>query len=431
MKLLCLLLVPALAAQVEMTPAERKLALDSFEKVWSTINEKHWDPKHLDPVQGGIPWKQIHDELRPKVENAASMNQARGIMSAMLSRLNLSHHGIVPADVYKEVDLGGDSGLSGDGETGIDVRWLDGRVVVTSVVPGSAADKAGVRTGWIVKRIGTLDIEPAIQRFLATRKAAGEHGLYASRIAANRLGGPTGTPKSIVFLDGEDKEVQLEIALAAARGVKARFGFLPPQNVWIESAVLKGETGYVKFNMFLDPARLMPQFEKAVMDCAGCNGFIIDLRGNPGGLGILSTAMAGFFSDKADTKLGTLYQRQVQLKFIVNPRPKTFAGPLAILIDSSSASTSEIMAGGMKDLGRARIFGTRSAGAALPSMFERLPNGDGFQYAMANYISEGGKALEGDGVTPDVEVKLTRESLLAGRDLVLDAALTWIQGTLK
>jgi carboxyl-terminal processing protease len=60
-------------------------------------------------------------------------------------------------------------------------------------------------------------------------------------------------------------------------------------------------------------------------------------------------------------------------------------------------------------------------------MFERLPNGDGFQYAIANYISEGGKPLEGIGVLPDEEVRLTRKALLSGHDPVLDAALAWIQ----
>ena len=60
-------------------------------------------------------------------------------------------------------------------------------------------------------------------------------------------------------------------------------------------------------------------------------------------------------------------------------------------------------------------------------MITRLPNGDGFQYAVANYISEGGQALEANGVIPDQEVKLTRETLLAGHDAVLDAALDWIR----
>jgi carboxyl-terminal processing protease len=153
---------------------------------------------------------------------------------------------------------------------------------------------------------------------------------------------------------------------------------------------------------------------------------VIDLRGNPGGIGILAMGLAGYFLDKQNLKLGTLYMRDLPMKFVVNPRAPEFHGAVAILIDGLSASTSEIFAGGLQDLKRARVFGTRSAGAALPSMFERLPNGDGFQYAMATYRSESGKTLEGSGVTPDVSVPLTRAALLAGHDAALEAAMQWI-----
>jgi carboxyl-terminal processing protease len=97
-----------------------------------------------------------------------------------------------------------------------------------------------------------------------------------------------------------------------------------------------------------------------------------------------------------------------------------------VLVDACSASTSEILAGGLQDLGRARIFGTRTAGAALPSVFERLPNGDGFQFAIANYVSKGGAPLEGRGVQPDETIRPTRAQLLAGTDPVMDRALAWI-----
>jgi carboxyl-terminal processing protease len=121
-----------------------------------------------------------------------------------------------------------------------------------------------------------------------------------------------------------------------------------------------------------------------------------------------------------------MYMRDSTVHFVVYPQADVFKGPVAVLVDGSSASTSEILAGGLKDLGRARIFGERTAAAALPSLIEKLPNGDGFQYAIANYISDGGKPLEGNGVTPDVEVKLTRQALLNGHDPVVDAALDWI-----
>jgi carboxyl-terminal processing protease len=140
----------------------------------------------------------------------------------------------------------------------------------------------------------------------------------------------------------------------------------------------------------------------------------------------MAMGLAGWFVSKSGERLGTLYLRDSTLKFVIYPRAETFNGPLAILVDGSSASTSEILAGGMQDLGRARIFGSRTAGAALPSVIEMLPNGDGFQYPVANYISEGGKVLEGRGVTPDTLAAPTREALLRHQDTALDAAIEWI-----
>jgi carboxyl-terminal processing protease len=119
--------------------------------------------------------------------------------------------------------------------------------------------------------------------------------------------------------------------------------------------------------------------------------------------------------------------RGLKLNYVIFPRPEPFRGPVAILVDGDSASTSEIFAGGLKDVKRARVFGTKTAGAALPSVIERLPNGDGFQYAIANYISQGGKPLEGIGVIPDEEIRQTRRQLLDGKDAVLDAAVAWIE----
>ena len=70
--------------------------------------------------------------------------------------------------------------------------------------------------------------------------------------------------------------------------------------------------------------------------------------------------------------------------------------------------------------------GELHAGAALPSFIEKLPNGDGFQCATANYISQGGKPLEGLGVIPDVEAPPSRALLLEGRDAAIESAIHWI-----
>jgi carboxyl-terminal processing protease len=110
----------------------------------------------------------------------------------------------------------------------------------------------------------------------------------------------------------------------------------------------------------------------------------------------------------------------------VYPQSHGFAGPVAILMDGQSASTSEILAAGLKEHQRARIFGVTSAGAALPSIFKTLPNGALLQYAVADVKTPSGALLEGNGVVPDEPVTVTRADLSAGRDPVMEAARRWI-----
>jgi carboxyl-terminal processing protease len=76
-------------------------------------------------------------------------------------------------------------------------------------------------------------------------------------------------------------------------------------------------------------------------------------------------------------------------------------------------------------LKRARVFGSQTAGQALPSIPERLPNGDILYHAIADFTSPAGKQIEGDGVRPDVVTPITRKLLLEGKDPALDAAVKW------
>jgi carboxyl-terminal processing protease len=112
---------------------------------------------------------------------------------------------------------------------------------------------------------------------------------------------------------------------------------------------------------------------------------------------------------------------------MVQPRPETFEGPVAVLVDGMSGSASEFFAGGLQDFKRARIIGERTMGQALPGQLRRLPNGDMLMYAAANFVFTSGRILEGVGVVPDEEVQPNREALLRGEDLVLKAAVKWIQ----
>ena len=164
--------------------------------------------------------------------------------------------------------------------------------------------------------------------------------------------------------------------------------------VWSEARRVAEGVGYIAFNMFMDPENVMRTAGDAIQSCMECRGLIIDLRGNPGGIAAMALGLAGWFVRDEGRHLGAMFTREAKLNFVVNPRPVVYQGRLAILVDGCTLSAAEIFAGGMKDIGRARIFGSRTAGGALPSVFEKLPTGDGFQYAFANYLSAGGKPLE-------------------------------------
>ncbi len=79
--------------------------------------------------------------------------------------------------------------------------------------------------------------------------------------------------------------------------------------------------------------------------------------------------------------------RDNETKFIVYPQTNIYDGKIVILTDYGSASTSEIFAAGMQEIGRAKVIGEKSAGAVLPSVFEKLPNGATFQYVISDYKS--------------------------------------------
>ena len=422
MKALRIYILAVACVAFALTPEQKRLNIDSFEVIWSTIRDQYWDDTF-----GGVNWVAVHDEYRPQIERAATMNEARTLMSNMMARLGKSHFGMIPAEVYGDLNTDRNPDREHAGTTALDVRVLDGHAIVTSVADGSPAAAEGVRPGWEILSVKGAPLAPSVHRIAELYAKATTRELYLARSVLAKLSGSPGSVIDIEFLNGSNTPVKKQIVCIQPEGSLAHFGYLPSTYVWFKSKKLAAETGYIAFNFFLDPSRLMPAFGEAVQSFSGSKGIMIDLRGNPGGLGIMAMGMAGWFLDKPDQRLGTMHMRQAPLKFTVNPRAPAFLGPLAILVDGCSGSTSEIFAGGLKDLGRAHIFGTRTAGAALPSAIDRLPNGDAFQHALADYVSEGGRPLEGVGVIPDVEVKLTREALLAGRDPVLDAAIEWIE----
>lgn len=405
----------------QLTEAERQLNVESFDVVWQTINDRHFDTTF-----GGVDWAAVREELRPQIETAETISEARKVLRDMIGRLGLSHFGIIAKEVYRNIDRPKKKGDYG-GVSGLRVRVLDGHAVVADVLPETPGEAAGIRPGWEIVDIDGENVPELFPPIQEEFRNSLRLTTYLTAAVLSRLHGIVGDTVTVTFQDTDDNEVVRQIVLVESTGKKALFGNLPPFYLRTNTDTLDGGIGYFAFNCFFDPITLMPAYAAAISAFMDSPGIIIDLRGNPGGIGVLATGMCGWLVSEKNLYIGTLSTRDTELKMIVNPRPKPYTGPIAVLIDGLTGSAAEFLAGGLKDIDRARILGTTSVGAALPSTFEILPNGDRFQYVFADYVLGSGVALEGKGVVPHEEVKLTRKALLEGRDPVIEAAVAWIQ----
>jgi C-terminal processing protease CtpA/Prc len=404
-----------------LTPDQRKQAAESFEYIWNKVKDTYWD-KDL----GGVDWQAAHDELRPQLDSANSMSQARSVMNELVERMKVSHFAVIPKSAYEELGELDEPGSRG-GTTGLDVRIVDNQILVVGVDPESAAFKAGVQPGWIVEKIDEIDTARKLAE--VSREIEGNplaRTILASA-AISRLRGNVGDKITVSFRDGKNELQEIPMEMTPQRGEKVQFGHIPEFRVWHDARTIDHDIGYFRFNAFMDPVQVMTAYSKFIMDHLDAPGIIIDVRGNGGGSGEIAMGMIGWLMTGEKKLLGKVVFRNDELKLFIQPRPTTYQGKVALLIDESSVSAAEFFARGIKDLTNSRLIGTRTAGAVLGSQIERLPNGDGFQFAAVNFISEvTGDTLEGVGVSPDQEIQPDRAMLLDGRDSAIEAAVHWI-----
>ncbi len=395
---------------------------ESFDYVWQKVRDSYWDEN-----LGGVDWEAARDELQPRLEAAETMAEARRVLDELVSRMKVSHFSIIPSEAYRELGTA-DEPVNRRGETGIDVRIVGNDVVVVAVRPDTPGAEAGIRPGWILTRINEIDI-PARLATVREELADNPHARVILASAANsRLRGPVGESVTCSFQDENDQTVEHTLNLITPRGKAVQFGHLPEFSVWVEQRTLDNGIGYFRFNAFMHPPLVMGQFNQFMTDHMDAPGIIIDVRANGGGMGEIAVGMIGWLMQGERQSLGKIVLRNQELKMIARPRATTYDGAVVVLIDEMSVSAAEFFAQGIKQATNARLIGTRTAGAVLGSQIEKLPNGDGFQFAAANFITaDTGETLEGIGVPPHETVAPDRQSLLAGKDPAIEAAVQWIK----
>jgi carboxyl-terminal processing protease len=386
----------------------------SFETVWQTVNQKHYDPTF-----GGLDWQEVHDRYRPQIGSAQSDKKFYTLVNKMLFELNLSHLLITSHDDLK-LYL---PTLFADGSIGISINLLKGAPVITSVEPGSPGAQAGLRSGFVLEAIDGATIEQIL--------SDGENKLippYNSRNRRNNITllllgqiyGPPDTKVSLTYLDEYGRRHK-EAIVRKLRGPGRVFSeALPPFFIEFEAKRLENNIGYIWFNHFADPVD--ERFISAMQSMRDASGLIIDLRGNSGGfIRTLNTIARHILLQERSFAIFKF--RDKTIDNILAPVKDAYEGPVVVLINVTSMSCAEIFASSMQTIGRAKIVGERSPGYSLLANWMRLPNGAAFMHTIAQNRSPDGHIIEGHGVVPDIEVELDRKALLKGRDSQLQAAI--------
>lgn len=390
-----------------------KMRREIFQIVWTTVRDYHYDP-----TLGGVNWLAARKKWEPRALAAPTDAGFYEALSGLLGELKQSHFAVIPPfDARSKAE----GGASGGGVSGATLAWAENQVLVSQVRDGSPAAEAGIKPGFALLVRDGKPLAPVVQKFVAAKARPVEIGLFLRSLA----GGGVGQSVAWAVRDETDRDRLVNVVCAPPKGEVVQQLGLPPVPVEFESKTLENNIGYLRFNIFLLPN--LQKLRAAAEEMGGAKGIILDLRGNPGGLLPITYSIAGILSPKPGN-LGTMRQRNGTLRFPFTPQEPRYAGPLAILTDELSLSCSEVLAGGLQELGRAKTVGRRTGGMVLPAQIKILPGGGRLEYAVADFKTPKGVLLEGRGVIPDIPVTLTRKLLLESSDPDVAAAQKWIAG---
>ena len=286
------------------------------------------------------------------------------------------------------------------GGIGIEVAMVDGFVTVLSPIAGGPAERVGIAAG---DRVIEVDHRPLVGRTLSD--------------ALEELRGEPGTPVHLrIRRQATTEPLDFDITRESIASVVGR--------------MLAPGVGCVKIYQFDRPTRTdLDEAVKALQRQASLSGLILDLRGNPGGLLEVAVDVADAFLSEGVIVTVEGRKERTQRRFYASADDILANTPVAVLIDGLSASASEVVAGALKDQGRAVVIGSRSYGKGSVQSVIRLGSG-ALKLTTARYVTPAGHTIQDGGVTPDVRVPpQTHESRQAYDRRVFDAALRELGNT--
>jgi carboxyl-terminal processing protease len=252
-------------------------------------------------------------------------------------------------------------------------------VMIDTVFSGQPAAGAGLEVGDVILKVNGEDI---------TKMALDS--------AVRKIRGPRGTTVKLSVLRGVNRlEFSMNRDLI--------------QKINVSRAMLPGNVGYVRISDFMNQnvTKQLLAVLKGFKD-QNVRGVVLDLRDNPGGLVTQAEGVADAFLDKGDVFITRDKSQKVQVEFKAKPSSGEYLGPLVVMVNSGSASASEIVAASFQENGRAKVVGEQTYGKGVANIPTRLANGAQINISFQEWLTPKRNSILKKGVTPDFKVNDSR-----------------------
>lgn len=310
------------------------------------------------------------------VEEIDTKKLIYGAINGMLASLD-PHSSFMPPETYKEMKIDTKGAFGG---LGIEITIKDGVLTVISPIEDTPAFKAGIKAGDQI-----IKIDDKFTKDLNINEAV------------KRMRGQKGTTVVLTIMrDGleKPKEYPLVRDIIQIRSVRSR--------------MIDNGYGYVRVAQFQEKTdEDMNRALKALQEenKGTLSGLVLDLRNNPGGLLDQAVRVADHFIDEGLIVYTEGREKDSKMQFSAKKGSKEPNYPIVVLINSGSASASEIVAGALQDHKRAVVMGTQSFGKGSVQTIIPLSDDSGLRLTTARYFTPKGRSIQAKGITPDITVE--------------------------
>ena len=311
------------------------------------------------------------------VESVTDEDLIEAAINGMLTSLD-PHSTYLPDDNFKKVQQQTTGKFGG---LGIEVTMENGFLKVVSPIDDTPAFDAGLQPEDLILNV---DDESIV-------------GITLSE-AVEKLRGPIGSEVNITVQRADDEPFDVAIIRdeIKIRSVRSR---------------LYDDIGYIRITTFSE--QTSPGLKKAVEELTkeaenGLAGIVLDLRNNPGGLLSEAIKVTDAFLERGEIVSTRGRDNSDMQHAYARPGDITSGLPVVVLINSGSASASEIVAGALKDHRRAILMGTRSFGKGSVQTIMPMPGHGAIRLTTARYYTPSGVSIQAKGIAPDIEVALAR-----------------------